>query len=91
MISYEKTLGYNKNKEGGKCMVCNHYYFKDRLDYQPYVCNNCNDFSLTVIDLNDFLIVIIKSVDYRVYIFGIDKKEGITIFENSALDDKGLF
>ena len=26
MISYEKISGYNKNKEGAKCMVCNSYY-----------------------------------------------------------------
>ena len=55
MISYEKISGYNKNKEGVKCMVCNHYYFKDKFDYQPCVCNECHHFSMTVIDLRDFL------------------------------------
>ena len=39
MISYEKISRYNKNKEVVKCMVCNHYYFKDKFDYQPYVRN----------------------------------------------------
>ena len=29
MISYEKIDGYNNKKEGVKCMICNHYYFKD--------------------------------------------------------------
>ena len=55
MISYEKISGYNKNKEGVKCMVCNHYYFKKRFNYQLYVCNDCHDFSMTVMDLSDFL------------------------------------
>ena len=36
MISYENIVGYNKNKEGVKCMVCNYYYFKDNFNYQPY-------------------------------------------------------
>ena len=44
MISYEKITGYNKKKEGTKCMICNHYYFKDKLNYQPYVCNESHDF-----------------------------------------------
>ena len=54
MTSYEKVSGYNKNKEGVKCMVCNRYYFKDKFDYQPHVCNDCHDFSMTVINLSNF-------------------------------------
>ena len=54
MISYEKISGYNSNKEGVKCMICNHYHFKDKFDYQPYVCNECHNFSMTVMDLSDF-------------------------------------
>ena len=37
MISYEKISGYNKNKEGVKCMVYNHYYFKERFNYHMFV------------------------------------------------------
>ena len=55
MISYEKFTGYNNKKEGVKCMICNHYYFKDNINYQPYVCNKCHDFSMTVVNLSDFL------------------------------------
>ena len=91
MISYEKISGYNKNKEGEKCMVCNHYYFKDKFDYQPYVCNECHDFSMTVMDLSNFLILNIKDNDYRVYISNIDKKEAMIISKKSVLDDKGVY
>ena len=90
MISCEKITGYNKVKEGVKCMVCNHYYFKDKFDYQPYVCNDCYDFSMTAINLSDFFVLDIKSVDYRVYISSIDKKEALNIFKNSNLSDKGV-
>ena len=82
MISYEKIVGYNKNKEGVKCMVCNYYYFKDKFDYQPYVCNRCHDFSMTVMDLNDFFVLTIKGNDYRVHISNIDKKEAMIILKN---------
>ena len=87
MISYEKITGYN-NKKGVKCMICNHYYFKDKFNYQPYVCNKCRDFSMTVMDLSDFLILNIKNNSYRVYISNIDKKEAMIIFKKSNLDDK---
>ena len=85
MISYEKSTGYNKNKEGVNCMVCNHYYFKDKFDYQPYVFNDCHDFSMTVMDLSDFFVLNIKSVDYRVYISGFDKKRSIDYFKKISI------
>ena len=74
MISYEKSDGYNSKKEGVKCMICNHYYFKDNFYYQPYVSNKFHDFSMTVMNLSDFFILNIKNNDYRVYISNIDKK-----------------
>ena len=45
---------------------------------------------MTVMDLNDFLIINIKVDDYRVYISNIDKKEPIIIFKNYNLDNKGV-
>ena len=71
-------------------MICNHYYFKENFNYQPYVCNKCHDFSLTVMDLSDFFILNIKGNDYRMYITNIDKKEAMTIWKKSNLDDKGI-
>ena len=54
MISYKKIVGYIIGKNGVKCIICNYYYFKDKFDYQPYVCNDCYDFSMTVMNLSDF-------------------------------------
>ena len=82
MIFYETITGYNNIKEDVKCMICNHYYFKDNFNYQPYVCNKCHDFSMTVMNLSDFFILNIKNNDYRVYISNIDKKEAIIILKN---------
>ena len=58
--------------------------------YQPYVCNGCHDFSMTVQSLSDFFILGIKNVDYRVYIVGVDKKAAMYILNNSDLSDKGV-
>ena len=90
MISYEKITGYNNKKEGVKCMICNHYCFKDNFNYQPYVCNKCHDFSMTVMNLSDFFILNIKNNNYRVYISNADKKEATIILKKSNLDDKGV-
>ena len=81
MTSYEIISGCNNKKEGIKCMICNYYYFKDIFNYQPYVCDKCHDFSLTVMDLSDFFILNIKGNDYRVYITNIDKTEAIIILK----------
>ena len=58
-------------------MVCNHYYFKDKFDYQPYVCN--------VMILSDFFILNIGGNDYRVYISGIDKEEAMIILKKISI------
>ena len=65
------------------------YYFKQKFDYQAYVCNDCHDFSITVMDLSDFFILTIKNVDYRIYISAIDKKDK-KLIKNSLLGDKGV-
>ena len=83
MISYQKIVGYNKAKEGVKCMIFNYYYFKDKFDYEPYVCNKCHDFPMTVINLSDCFVLTIQGADYSVYISCIDKKEAVNIFKNS--------
>ena len=90
MISYERIDGYDIKKESVKCMIYNNYYFKDNFNYQPYVCNKCHNFSMTVMDLSDFFILNIKNNDYRVYITNIDKKEAVIIFKKSNVDDKGV-
>ena len=69
-------------------MICNHYYFKDNFNYQPYVCNKCHDFPMTVMDLSDFFILNIKN--NRVNIRNTDKKEATIIFKKSNLNEKGV-
>ena len=65
MISYEKidcSEFIDLSGSGVKCMICNCSYFPDGFQYQPYVCNNCHDFSMTVINVSSFLILNILKV-----------------------------
>ena len=91
MISYERIdksegIDFNKGENSVKCMICNYIGFK----YQPYVCNGCHNFSMTVQNLSDFFVVTIRDVDYRIYITGVNKKAAVFIFKNSDLSDKGV-
>ena len=83
MISYkriDKSEGINFKKEGSECVIC----------HQPYVCNRCHDFSMTVQDLSYFFIVTIKNIGYRVYTAGVDKKAANYLLNNSILSDKSV-
>ena len=95
MISYERIdksefIDFNKGENSIKCLICHYCYFKDGFKYQPYVCNACDGFSMTVQNLRDFFVVTIKNVDDRVYITGVDKKAAVFIFKNSDLTDEGV-
>ena len=79
MISYETIVGYKNKKGGVKFMICSHY-FKNKFNYQPHVCNDCHDFSITVMDLSAFYVLTIKGNDYMVYISNIDKKRSYNYF-----------
>ena len=45
---------------------------------------------MSVQNLNDFFIVNVKNIDYRVYISGGDKKAVIYLLNSSVLSDKGV-
>ena len=67
-----------------------YWHFADGFEYQPYVCNGCHDFSMTIQNLSDFFIVTVKNVDYRCYIVGVNKNDAINLLNNYVLRDKGV-
>ena len=71
-------------------MICYYWYFSDGFKYQPYVCNRCHGFRMVVQNINDFFILTVKNVGYRVCIANIDKKDAINVLNNSNLHDKGV-
>ena len=61
-------------------MICNYWYFLDiGYKYEQYVCNGCHDLSINVYDLDDFMILDIKGVDYRCFVPNMCKNDGIKI------------
>ena len=60
MICYEKidcSAFIDFSGKGVKYIICRYSYFPDGCKYQPYTCNNCHDFSMTVMNLSDFYIL----------------------------------
>ena len=41
-------------------------------------------------DLNDFMILNIKAIDYRRYVFNMTKNNVIKLLNNSVLDNEGV-
>ena len=95
MLLYERVdisegTDLNKSDKSKEFMICHYWYFKDiGYKYEPYVCNRCHDLLMVVYDLKNFMILNIKGVDYRCYIFNMSKNDAITLLNNSVLDNKG--
>ena len=45
---------------------------------------------MMVYDLDDFMILNIKGVDYRCFVFKVSKNTTIKLLNNSKFDDKGI-
>ena len=72
-------------------MLCHYWYFKDiGCEYEQYVCNGCHESSVMVYDLDNFMILNIKGVDYRCFMFNMIKNTAIKLLNNCALDNKSV-
>ena len=96
MLQYERLdiaegIDFDKSNKSVECMICHYWYFKDiGFKYRPYVCNGCHDFSMIVQKLDNFIILKVKSVDYRCCVVKVSKKVAISLLNNSVLDNKGV-
>ena len=72
-------------------MIHHYWYFKDiGYKYEPYVCNGCHYLSMVVYNLNDFIILSIKGIDYRCYVFNMSKGDAVNLLNNSVLANRGV-
>ena len=84
MIDVFEGIDLNKSDKSKECMICHYWYFKDiGYKYEPYVCIGCHDLSMVVYNLKDFMILNIRSVDYRCYVFYMRKNDAIKLLNNS--------
>ena len=57
---------------------------------KSHICNQYHDLLMVVYDLNDFMILNMKGIDYRCYVFNMSKNNAITLLNDSVLDNKGV-
>ena len=90
-IDISEGINLSKTNKSVKCDICHYWNFKDiGFKFQPYVCNACHDFLMTVYELKNFMILKIKGIDYRCYVFNVSKRETRNLLNNFLLDDKGV-
>ena len=59
-------------------MICHYWYFKYiGYKFEPEVCNKCQDTSMMIYDLADLMILNIKGVDCRCFVFKKSKNTAI--------------
>ena len=96
MLQYERIdisegIDFDKSDKSKECMICHYWYFKDiGYKYEPQVCNRCHYLLMVVYDLKNFMILNIKGVDYRCYVFNMSRRDAISLLNNSWLDYKGV-
>ena len=87
MLQYEgidifEGIDFDKSNKSVEFMICHCWYFKDiSFKYQPYVCNGSHDFSMIVQNLDNFVILRIKSVGYRRCVVNMSKKDAVSLLE----------
>ena len=94
MIQYERIdisegIDINKTSSSKVCILCHYWYFKYiGYEYEKYVFHGCHDLSILVYDLDDFMILNIKGVDYRLFVCKMSKNTATKLLNNSNLDNK---
>ena len=90
-IDVSEDIDFDKTNKSVECMICHYWYFKDiGFKYQPYVCKGCHDFSMIVQNIDDFLILRVKGVDYRCCVVNMSKKDAVSLLNNSVLYNIGV-
>ena len=79
---FNKSIDVNNTNESKECNICHYWYFLNkRFNFQPDVCNGCNDVLMSI-NLNDIAILNIHDVYYRCIIIGISKIKAIKLMQN---------
>ena len=63
-------------------------FLDKNFNYEPYLCNGCQDLMQKPMNFNDVAIVSIKENDYRIHFWYMSKDGAISIMKNSNLNEK---
>ena len=83
MLQYEKidvSEGTDVNKANAlkECELCHYWFFKDAgFKFEPYFCNKCHDVLMTAYELKNIVILNVKGVDFKCFLWGISRDEAV--------------
>ena len=59
-------------------MLCNYWYVKDvEFKFEPRFCNKCHDVLMTAYELKNIVILNVKGVDFKCFLWGISRDEAV--------------
>ena len=86
-IDVSEGIDVNKSDKSKECIICHYWYFTCiSCKYEPLACNGSHHVLIVVYDVSDFMILNIKGVDYRCYVFNMSKNDAIKLLDNFCLD-----
>ena len=90
-IDFSEGININKSNKSKECMILSLlvFYIYIGFKFQPYACNGCHSLSMMVYELDNFMILSIKGVDYRCFVFNMSINVAMKLLNNSQLDNKG--
>ena len=67
-IDISEGIDINKTSASKECDICHYwYFFKKSFNYEPYLCNSCDDLMQKSTSFDDVAIVSIKANNYRIH------------------------
>ena len=88
-IDLSRKIDPDKSINSGECIVCHYCFFNRGIKFQNSICNGCQDFTMSCLDISDMDLITVKGVAYLCLIHNISKYKAIYLLENSVLDDLG--
>ena len=96
MTEYEKIdisegIDQNKSSNSKECSICHYWLFLDiNFNYDPYLCNGCNDVTMKAVSFKDVAIIYAKGNASRVNFSFMTKNDAINLLNNSVLNSNGV-
>ena len=88
-IDISEGIDTDRTSASKECSICHYWYFLDKnFNYDPYLCNGCQDLMQRAMSFKNVAIASIKRNDYNIHFSYISKNDAITLMTNSNLNDK---
>ena len=90
-IDLSRKIDPDKNINSEECIVC-HYCFSNRgIKFQNSICNGCQDFTMSCLDISDMDLITVKGVAYLCLIHNISKYKAIFCWKTLCLMILGVY